>query len=73
MSDQNSMLSKEEFDILIALKYDTCEAADKCEPCRGVREAAIKEIETLRLKLREAQQLSVRQGHTIRKLQRGIV
>ncbi len=37
-----------DIDVLLALKYDSCEAADKCEPCKGVRQMAIDEITRLR-------------------------
>lgn len=47
----NEPLPKEKFDVLIALQYDTCAAADKCEPCKGVRLAAIEEIIELRRSL----------------------
>jgi hypothetical protein len=40
--------ASKECDALIALKYDTCECTEKCEPCRGVRQKAIEEIERLR-------------------------
>jgi hypothetical protein len=48
MSDQRP---SKECDALIALKYDTCECMDKCEPCRGVRQKAIDEIERLQAEL----------------------
>lgn len=32
-------------DVLTALRYDTCEKLESCEPCKGVRDAALEALE----------------------------
>lgn len=32
-------------DVLTALRYDICEKLESCEPCKGVRDAALEALE----------------------------
>lgn len=57
-ADMTEQVPSKECDALVALKYDTCECTDKCEPCRGVRQLAIAEIERLQSREREAFRLA---------------
>lgn len=49
MSDRELFSSKERDieSMLVALKYDTCDAAETCQPCKGIRLESISTIERL--------------------------
>lgn len=68
MSDQNSTLSKDQRDSSIM-----DQATDVILSVNQENRSLRLQVADLQKALREAQQLAVRQRHTIRKLQRGIV
>ena len=61
--------SSDECDALVALKYDTCECTEKCEPCRSVRAMAIAEIEKLTAQRDQYKQIAELNAETIKAMQ----
>lgn len=44
-------------DVITALRYDTCEKLESCEPCKGVRVAALEAMEDAKAIIESAARL----------------